>query len=64
MRRNRSSGGENRSKNARHDEVCAEWTGVLLSTLLKECGLKGGHLFISRSGESSEAASEHAVRKA
>jgi hypothetical protein len=27
---------------------CSEWTGVLLSTLLKECGLKGQRDMVRR----------------
>ena len=43
---------------------CAEWTGVLLSTLLKECGLKGGAILVRRRrGGGSEGRVEHADRQ-
>ncbi len=41
---------------------CAEWTGVLLSTLLKEAGVKGrGILVRRRRGGGSEGRVEHAA---
>src|SRR5258705_2228258 len=37
---------------------CAEWTGVLLSTLLKECGVKGGpSWFVAEGAEEVKGAS-------
>ena len=43
---------------------CAEWTGVLLSVLLKECGLKGGAILVRRRrGGGSEGRVEHADRQ-
>ena len=40
---------------------CAEWTGVLLSTLLKEAGVKGGATWFVAEGErGSEGRVEHA----
>ena len=44
---------------------CAEWTGVLLSTLLKECGLKGGaSWFVAEGVEEVKGASSMPVAKA
>ena len=39
---------------------CAEWTGVPLSTLLKECGLKGSATWFVAEGAGSEGRLEHA----
>jgi sulfane dehydrogenase subunit SoxC len=44
---------------------CAEWTGVLLSTLLKECGLKGSATwFVAEGAEEVKGASSMPVAKA
>ena len=44
---------------------CAEWTGVLLSTLLKECGVKGGATwFVAEGAEEVKGASSMPVAKA
>jgi sulfane dehydrogenase subunit SoxC len=44
---------------------CAEWTGVLLSTLLKECGLKGAaSWFVAEGTEEVKGASSMPIAKA
>ncbi len=44
---------------------CAEWTGVLLSVLLKECGLKGGaSWFVAEGSEEVKGASSIPMAKA
>src|SRR6476660_6967290 len=44
---------------------CAEWTGVLLSTLLKECGLKGSATwFVAEGAEEVKGASSMPITKA
>ena len=44
---------------------CAEWTGVLLSTLLKECGLKGSATwFVAEGAEEVRGASSMPIAKA
>jgi sulfane dehydrogenase subunit SoxC len=44
---------------------CAEWTGVLLSTLLKECGVKGGaSWFVAEGAEEVKGASSMPIAKA
>jgi sulfane dehydrogenase subunit SoxC len=44
---------------------CAEWTGVLLSTLLKECGVKGSATwFVAEGAEEVKGASSMPVAKA
>src|ERR1700704_7117807 len=44
---------------------CAEWTGVLLSTLLKECGVKGGATwFVAEGAEEVKGASSMPLAKA
>jgi sulfane dehydrogenase subunit SoxC len=44
---------------------CAEWTGVLLSTLLKECGLKGNaSWFVTEGAEEVKGASSMPIAKA
>ena len=44
---------------------CAEWTGVLLSTLLKECGLKGSaKWFVAEGAEEVRGASSMPIAKA
>src|SRR5215813_449781 len=44
---------------------CAEWTGVLLSTLLKECGLKGNaKWFVAEGAEEIKGASSMPITKA
>src|SRR5712672_4479198 len=44
---------------------CAEWTGVLLSTLLKECGLKGSATwFVAEGAEEIKGASSMPITKA
>src|SRR5438477_11878927 len=59
--------------NARHKNVqeshgmtsCAEWTGVLLSTLLKECGLKSSaKWFVAEGAEEVKGASSMPIAKA
>jgi sulfane dehydrogenase subunit SoxC len=43
---------------------CAEWTGVLLSTLLKECGLKGSaKWFVAEGAEEVKGASSIPIAK-
>ena len=62
---NRSS---RRAKNVQETHgmtSCAEWTGVLLSTLLKECGLKGGaSWFVAEGAEEVKGASSMPIAKA
>ena len=56
---------QDRAGNARHDQQCAEWTGVLLSTLLKECGLKGSATwFVAEGAEEVKGASSMPIAKA
>ena len=44
---------------------CAEWTGVPLSTLLKECGLKGSATwFVAEGAEEVKGASSMSITKA
>src|SRR5262249_28550177 len=44
---------------------CSEWTGVLLSTLLKECGLKGSATwFVAEGAEEVKGASSIPIAKA
>ena len=44
---------------------CAEWTGVLLSTLLKECGVKGrATWFVAEGAEEVKGASSMPIAKA
>lgn len=44
---------------------CAEWTGVLLSTLLRECGLKGSATwFVAEGSEEIKGASSMPIAKA
>ena len=44
---------------------CAEWTGVLLSVLLKECGVKGGaSWFVAEGSEEVKGASSMPIAKA
>src|SRR5712672_3833221 len=44
---------------------CAEWTGVLLSTLLKECGVKGSaKWFVAEGAEEVKGASSIPIEKA
>ena len=44
---------------------CAEWTGVLLSVLLKECGVKGGaSWFVAEGAEEVKGASSMPIAKA
>src|ERR1043165_6661010 len=44
---------------------CAEWTGVLLSTLLKECGVKGSATwFVAEGAEEVKGASSMPVASA
>jgi sulfane dehydrogenase subunit SoxC len=43
---------------------CSEWTGVLLSTLLKECGLKGSaKWFVAEGAEEVKGASSIPIAK-
>ena len=62
---NRSS---RRAKNVQETHgmtSCAEWTGVLLSTLLKECGLKGSATwFVAEGAEEVKGASSMPIAKA
>ena len=62
---NRSS---RRAKNVQETHgmtSCAEWTGVLLSTLLKECGLKGSaKWFVAEGAEEVKGASSMPIAKA
>ena len=44
---------------------CSEWTGVLLSTLLKECGLKSSATwFVAEGAEEVKGASSMPIAKA
>ena len=44
---------------------CAEWTGVLLSTVLKECGVKGSATwFVAEGAEEVKGASSMPIAKA
>src|SRR5262245_48497830 len=56
------------AKNVQHTHgmvSCAEWTGVLLSTLLKECGVKGSaKWFIAEGAEEVKGASSMPIAKA
>src|SRR5262245_22642057 len=62
---NRSSA---RAKNVQESHgmtSCAEWTGVLLSTLIKECGLKGSATwFVAEGAEEVKGASSMPIAKA
>ena len=62
---NRSS---RRAKNVQESHgmtSCAEWTGVLLSVLLKECGVKGGATwFVAEGSEEVKGASSMPIAKA
>jgi sulfane dehydrogenase subunit SoxC len=62
---NRSS---RRAKNVQESHgmtSCAEWTGVLLSTLLKECGVKGtAKWFVAEGAEEVKGASSMPIAKA
>jgi len=62
---NRSS---RRAKNVQESHgmtSCADWTGVLLSTLLKECGLKGtAKYFVAEGAEEVKGASSMPIAKA
>src|SRR6187401_3137586 len=62
---NRSSRGAKTVQETHGMASCAEWTGVLLSTLLKECGLKGGaSWFVAEGVEEVKGASSMPIAKA
>jgi len=62
---NRSSPRYNTVQETHGMTSCAEWTGVLLSTLLKECGVKGGGTWIVAEGtEEVKGASSIPMEKA
>ena len=62
---NRSSRRAKTAQDTHGMTSCAEWTGVLLSTLLKECGLKGGATwFVAEGAEEVKGASSMPIAKA
>src|ERR1700752_3038152 len=55
---NRHNGRQKTAQESHGMTSCAEWTGVLLSTLLKECGLKGSATwFVAEGAEEVKGAS-------
>src|SRR5207237_3238924 len=62
---NRTSGRAKTVQETHGMTSCAEWTGVLLSVLLKECGLKGGaSWFVAEGAEEVKGASSMPIAKA
>jgi sulfane dehydrogenase subunit SoxC len=62
---NRSSRSAKTAQETHGMTSCAEWTGVLLSVLLKECGLKGSATwFVAEGSEEVKGASSMPVAKA
>jgi sulfane dehydrogenase subunit SoxC len=62
---NRHNGRQKNVQESHGMTSCAEWTGVMLSTLLKECGLKGGATwFVAEGAEEVKGASSMPIAKA
>jgi sulfane dehydrogenase subunit SoxC len=62
---NRHNGRQRTVQESHGMTSCAEWTGVLLSTLLKECGLKSSATwFVAEGAEEVKGASSMPVAKA
>src|SRR5437762_5727008 len=62
---NRHNGRQKNVQESHGMTSCAEWTGVLLSTLLKECGLKGSaKWFVAEGAEEVKGASSMPITKA
>jgi sulfane dehydrogenase subunit SoxC len=62
---NRHNGRQKNVQESHGMTSCAEWTGVLLSTLLKECGLKGSATwFVAEGAEEVKGASSMPIAKA
>jgi sulfane dehydrogenase subunit SoxC len=62
---NRHNGSQKTVQESHGMTSCAEWTGVLLSTLLKECGLKGNATwFVAEGSEEVKGASSMPIAKA
>jgi len=62
---NRHNGRQKTVQESHGMTSCAEWTGVLLSTLLKECGLKGSaKWFVAEGAEEVKGASSMPIAKA
>ena len=62
---NRHNGRQKNVQETHGMASCAEWTGVLLSTLLKECGVKGSATwFVAEGAEEVKGASSMPVAKA
>jgi sulfane dehydrogenase subunit SoxC len=62
---NRHNGRQKTVQESHGMTSCAEWTGVLLSTLLKECGLKGSATwFVAEGAEEVKGASSMPIAKA
>jgi len=61
---NRHNGKQKTVQESHGMTSCAEWTGVLLSTLLKECGLKGSATwFVAEGAEEVKGASSMPIAK-
>jgi sulfane dehydrogenase subunit SoxC len=62
---NRHNGRQKTVQDTHGMTSCAEWTGVLLSTLLKECGLKSSATwFVAEGAEEVKGASSMPIEKA
>jgi sulfane dehydrogenase subunit SoxC len=62
---NRHNGRQKTVQESHGMTSCAKWTGVLLSTLLKECGLKGSATwFVAEGAEEVKGASSMPIAKA
>src|SRR5499426_4460535 len=62
---NRHNGKQKNVQDTHGMTSCSEWTGVLLSTLLKECGLKGSaKWFVAEGAEEVKGASSMPIAKA
>src|SRR5438309_9082907 len=62
---NRHNGKQKTVQDTHGMTSCSEWTGVLLSTLLKECGLKGSaKWFVAEGAEEVKGASSMPIAKA
>src|SRR5206468_540992 len=62
---NRHNGKQKTVQDTHGMTSCSEWTGVLLSTLLKECGLKGSaKWFVAEGAEEVKGASSIPIEKA
>jgi sulfane dehydrogenase subunit SoxC len=61
---NRHNGQQKNVQDTHGMTSCSEWTGVLLSTLLKECGLKGSaKWFVAEGAEEVKGASSIPIAK-